>query len=101
MDDMTKDDMTNSKFVTAGYFWAGIGLGAIAGILLAPKSGSETREQVTRKFQEGKDYAQRKAREIQARAEDLVETGRQTPERIAAAFEAGRDAYNQEMARTH
>jgi gas vesicle protein len=94
------DQIMDKKFTMAGYFWAGIGLGAIAGVLLAPKSGSETRDQLTRKFQDSKEYAQRKAREIQARAEDLVETGRLAPERIASAFEAGREAYQREMSRT-
>jgi len=91
----------NNKLASLGYFWAGLGLGAIAGILLAPKSGAETRDDVARKMQESKDYAQRKARELQARAEDLVETGRQAPERIAAAFDAGREAYQREMTRPH
>lgn len=100
MENKTMDHRTDNKFTVAGYFWAGLGLGAIAGILLAPRSGAETRDQMTRKFQEGKDYAQRKAREVQARAEDFMETGRQAPERIAAAFEAGREAYRQEMSRT-
>lgn len=94
------DPMMDRTFAKFGYFWAGLGLGAIAGILLAPKSGAETRDQLNRKVQEGKDYAQRKAREIQARAEDLVETGRHTPERISNAFEAGRQAYQREMSRT-
>ena len=91
----------NNKLAGLGYFWAGLGLGAVAGILLAPKSGTETRDDVSQKMQETRDYAQRKAREIQARAEDLVETGRQVPERIAAAFDAGREAYQREMTRTH
>lgn len=94
------DPMMDRTFAKMGYFWAGLGLGAIAGILLAPRSGAETRDQLNRKMQEGKDYAQRKAREIQARAEDLVETGKQAPERISAAFEAGRDAYQREISRT-
>ncbi len=90
----------NHKITMVGYFWAGIGLGAVAGILLAPKSGAETRERLTRKLQESKDYTQRKARELQARAEDIVDTSRRAPERIVAAFEAGRDAYQREMSRT-
>lgn len=80
-------------------FCVGLGVGALAGILFAPTSGEESRDKVTRKLQEGKDYAQRKTRELQDRAGDLVEMGRQAPQRVSAAFEAGREAYREEMAK--
>jgi gas vesicle protein len=41
------------------YFLAGLGIGALVGILFAPKSGEETREYLTSKADEGRDYAQR------------------------------------------
>src|ERR1022692_3581376 len=58
------------------FFLVGLGIGALVGILFAPKSGEETREYLTQKADEGREYAQRKARELRERAEDLVERGK-------------------------
>jgi gas vesicle protein len=81
------------------YFLVGMGIGALLGILFAPKSGEETREYLTRRADEGKDYAQRKARELRERADDLVERGRDAIEAgrdtITDAIEAGKGAYRQ------
>ena len=93
-------DNTGSKI---SYFLVGIGIGALIGILFAPKSGEETRELLTQKAEEGKEYAQKRARELKERAEDLLErskqvTGRQK-DQIAAAVEAGREAYQREKSK--
>ena len=85
------------------YFLAGLGIGALVGILFAPKSGEETREYLTSKADEGRDYAQRKARELRERAEDLVERGKQVAgkqkDSISAAVDAGREAYQREKSK--
>jgi len=77
-----------------------MGVGALIGILFAPKSGEETREFLTQKAEEGREYAQRKARELRERAEDLVERGKQVAQKqkdsISAAVDAGREAYARE-----
>jgi gas vesicle protein len=82
------------------YFLVGLGVGALVGVLFAPKSGEETREFLTKKADEGKDYAQRKARELRERADELVERSKDVANRkkdsIAAAVEAGREAYLRE-----
>src|SRR5713226_3611656 len=59
------------------YLIVGLGLGALVGILFAPKSGEETREFLAEKTGEGSKYAQRKARELKERAEDLVEKSKE------------------------
>jgi len=91
---------TGSKI---SYFLVGLGIGALVGILFAPKSGEETREYLTQKAEEGKEYAQRKARELRERADDLVERGKQIAARqresISAAVDAGRDAYQREKSK--
>ena len=56
----------------ASYFMVGLGVGALLGILFAPRSGEETREYLANKADEGREYAQRKARELRERAEDLL-----------------------------
>ena len=82
------------------FFLVGMGVGALIGILFAPKSGEETREYLSQKAEEGREYAQRKARELRERAEDLVERGKQVAQKqkdsIAAAVDAGREAYARE-----
>lgn len=85
------------------YFMVGLGIGALIGILFAPKSGEETREYLAQKADEGREYAQRKARELRDRAEDLLERGKDIASRqresITAAVEAGREAYQREKAK--
>ena len=85
------------------FFLVGLGIGALVGILFAPQSGEETREFLSKKADEGRDYAQRKAKELRERAEDLVEQSKQVVTRhkdsITAAVDAGRDAYQREKAK--
>ena len=85
------------------YFLVGLGIGALVGILFAPKSGQETREYLSGKAEEGREYAQRKARELRERADELMErskemVGRQK-EQLSAAVDAGREAYQREKAK--
>ena len=91
---------TGSK---VSYFLVGLGIGALVGILFAPKSGEETREFLTQKAEEGKEYAQKKARELRERAEDLVDRGKNVAmrqkETLSAAVEAGREAYQREKSK--
>ena len=91
---------TGSK---VSYFLVGLGIGALVGILFAPKSGDETREFLSQKAEEGKEYAQRKARELRERAEDLVDRSKTTAMRhkdsLSAAVEAGREAYQREKSK--
>ena len=82
------------------FFVIGLGVGALIGILFAPKSGEETREYLSGKAEEGKEYAQKKARELRERAEDLIERSKEIMSRqkdaVASAVEAGKDAYRRE-----
>jgi gas vesicle protein len=85
------------------FFLVGLGIGALVGILFAPKSGEETREYLAQKADEGREYAQRKARELRERADDILERGKSVAvrqkETLTAAVEAGRDAYQREKAK--
>jgi gas vesicle protein len=87
----------------AAFFLVGLGIGSLIAILFAPKSGEETREYLTQKAKEGSEYAQRKARELRKRAEELVDRGNQViarkQEQIATAIDAGREAYQREKSK--
>jgi gas vesicle protein len=93
-------DNTGSK---VSYFLVGLGIGALIGILFAPKSGEETREYLAQKADEGREFAQRKARELRERAEDLLERSKEVVTRqkdqLNAAVDAGREAYQREKAK--
>jgi gas vesicle protein len=82
------------------YFLVGLGIGSLIGILFAPKSGEETREYLSSKADEGRDYAQKKARELRERAEDLLERSREVMSRqkdaFSSAVEAGKETYKKE-----
>lgn len=93
-------DNASSKF---SYFLVGLGFGALIGILFAPRSGEETREYLLEKADQGKEYAQRKARELRERAEEVVDHSRETisrqKESLASAVDAGRKAYEREKSK--
>src|SRR6202043_3658835 len=95
--------MADNAGSKVSFFLVGLGIGALVGILFAPKSGEETREYLSLKADEGREYAQRKARELRERAEDLVERSKQAASRqketLSAAVDAGRDAYQREKAK--
>jgi gas vesicle protein len=82
-----------------GWFLAGLGLGALLGVLYAPKSGRETREDLLRSADEGRDYVINRARQARAQADQWVDRGRDVlqkqKEQFTAAVEAGRQAYHE------
>jgi len=82
------------------YFLVGLGVGAVVGILCAPKSGEETRKYLAQKAKEASDYAQKKGRELTESAENLIERGKESmthkKEQITTAIHAGREAYHRE-----
>jgi gas vesicle protein len=81
------------------YFFLGLGLGVVAGVLFAPKSGEETRDFLMSKANEGAELAKRRAAEARAAASETYERGVSTVQRhkenLTAAVEAGRQAYRE------
>ena len=87
-----------------GFLWflAGLGVGAVVGVLYAPKSGDEMRDQIRSKAQEGSERARQTARRAREQAGEWVDRGsdvlNQQKERFRSAYEAGRQAYNETTA---
>jgi gas vesicle protein len=94
------------------YFLVGLGVGIAVGILMAPKSGEETRGYLKEKAdegsrylktraEEGKDYVRRRGDELRESASDLLDKSKDAinrqKEQIASAVEAGRQAYRETM----
>ena len=89
-------DREGNSFV---WFLAGLGLGALVGVLYAPRSGTETRETLRVRAEEGRDYVRSRAREAREQASEWMDRGRdvvgQQKEQFRAAYEAGRQAYRE------
>ena len=86
------------------FFFLGLGLGVAVGLLFAPKSGPETRELIRSKADEGKEYLKRRSDELRGSANDAIERGRTAVGRqrdnLAAAVEAGKQAYRDAVSST-
>ena len=95
--------MANNVGSKVSVFLVGLGIGALVGILFAPKSGEETRDYLSSKADEGRDYAQRKAQELRERADDLLARSKEMMSKqkdsFAAAVDAGKDAYQREKSK--
>jgi gas vesicle protein len=94
-------DRDGNSFV---WFLAGLGLGALVGVLYAPRSGSETREVLRARAEEGRDYVRSRAREAREQAAEWADRGRdvvnQQKEQFRSAYEAGRQAYREATTET-
>jgi gas vesicle protein len=60
---------------SSGFSWflAGLGLGALIGVLYAPKSGRETREGLISSAKEGTEYLKQRGREAVDQVGDIVD----------------------------
>ena len=92
---MAHDDSGNG----IAWFLAGLGIGAIVGILYAPKAGAETRETLRRSAEDGRDYVVTSARKAREQANEWVDRGRdvlnQQKETLSQAVQAGKQAYRE------
>lgn len=92
---MSERDNSNSLV----WFLAGLGAGALLGVLYAPRSGRETREALRDKAEEGRDYVITRGRAAKEQAQQWAEKGRETlgkhKESLSSAVDAGVEAYRE------
>lgn len=96
------------KFI---YFLLGGFVGASVALLLAPRSGEDTRKFLEDKYkegtdllgqkaQEGRDFVSEKSRDVADRVAGGLDQGKETfsrqREQVVAAIEAGKEAYEEE-----
>jgi gas vesicle protein len=92
---MSDRDNSNSFL----WFLAGLGFGALMGVLYAPRSGRETRDAIKNSAQEGGEYLKTRGREAKETVSQWVDRGKdvvgQQKEKISAAIDATRQAYRE------
>jgi len=111
------DEQSSSGF---SWFLAGLGAGALLGVLFAPKAGRETRDSLVTGAREGTEYLRQRSREAagqvneyvdrskeyvdkgRAQWEDFVGKGRryvnEQADKVSSAVDAGKEAYRQTAA---
>ncbi len=75
------------------YFLGGLGIGAAAGLLWAPKSGAETRADLRGSMEEGQTYFRQQSSAINDTIQRGREAARRTTEGMKDALEQGRAAF--------
>jgi len=98
----------DGKVQSIAWLLVGLGVGALVAILCAPKSGRETREDIAHGAREGTEYLRTRTKQAVEQVGTLVDKGKaQVSEymergralvgdqsnQVAAAVEAGREAY--------
>lgn len=69
--------MAEQETTGIGWFIAGLGLGALLGILFAPKAGRELREGLITSAKDSKDYVTARSRQAREQINSVVERGRE------------------------
>lgn len=81
------------------WFLAGLGFGALLGVLYAPRSGRETREAIKNSAQEGREYVKNRGREARENVNQWVERGKEVVNRkkdeLGSALDSARQAYRE------
>ena len=83
---MTRDDVTGTIFT----FVLGVGVGAIAALLLAPKSGERLRGEIADGVNDGLDAIRSTGKDLKRRGQKLVELAK---DQVQEAIETGEQAY--------
>jgi gas vesicle protein len=78
--------MASSKWTGVFAFLVGASLGVVAGMLLAPKSGEDLREDLTDRLNEGADRVRSASRSVSRRAQEIAN---QVQESVSDVTEAG------------
>jgi gas vesicle protein len=66
----------DSRSFGLAWFLAGLGVGALVGILYAPKSGRETREDIANGAREGTEYLRARGKQAAEDVGNLVDKGK-------------------------
>ena len=109
----------DSSTGSLGWFLAGLGIGALAGVLYAPKSGQETRDDLSVQARDAKEKANQYVEQGKDQLNDYVDKGRdyydkgrtqwsqyvdkgkdflqQQQDKVASAVDTGKQAYQEKV----
>jgi gas vesicle protein len=76
-------------------FLAGLGAGAVLGMLFAPSSGEETRTNLSERAKQGFEVAKSKGQEFSRRAQKAVGRGK---EQVSQAVDTAKESYYEDKA---
>jgi gas vesicle protein len=92
---MSDRDNSNSFL----WFLAGLGFGALMGVLYAPRAGRETREAIKNSAGEGAEYLKNRSKDARETVNQWVDRSKdvvsQKKEQISNAIDATRQAYRE------
>ena len=94
-----EESSCNNGSVLLAFLLGGV-VGAGVALLMAPKPGQETREQIKKLADEAKEKAEAYIEDMKSKAATVVEKGKELLEKektvISAAIDAGKEAYEKE-----
>jgi gas vesicle protein len=94
---MSEESATGEK---ALFFVLGAFVGAATALLLAPKSGEETRRLLAMKARESADFVTTRGKDVADKTSGYIDKGKellqQQRDQLSAALEAGKQAYREE-----
>jgi gas vesicle protein len=75
---------------TGWAFLAGLGVGTVATLMLAPQSGKDTQELLSGKLKGGLDQVASAGKKVRAQVKDLANSAK---ENVAEVIDTGKEAY--------
>jgi gas vesicle protein len=84
---MNRDNMSGTVFT----FVVGVGVGAAAALLFAPKAGEDLREDIAGRVNDGVDHLRSTGKDLKRRGQKLVNMAK---DEAADALDAATDAFN-------
>jgi gas vesicle protein len=93
-----REEMDQQETTGIGWFVAGLGLGALLGVLFAPKSGREIRDGLVSSARDKKEYVAARGKQARDQINSVVDKGRdqinEYTEKGKEAAEKGRERWS-------
>jgi gas vesicle protein len=84
------EEKTTATATNLIWFLAGAAIGAAVALLYAPRSGAETRREIGRRADKGREAITESGRDIVERGRDLYAKGKRIADEAAEIFDRGR-----------